>query len=139
MKISSIIAAGCAAAFIFASCTSSTSPAYDTGGDTGGGGGGGGPAGTSFRNDVLPILSGAGCTGCHGVNGGLTVTSVAALLAGGDHGPAVVPGDAASSNLVRKLSPTPPFGSRMPLGGPYLPDASVGVIRAWINEGALDN
>ena len=93
----------------------------------------------SFRNDVLPILNANGCSGCHGGNGGLTVTSVGALLAGGDHGPAVVPGNADSSNLVRKLLSPPAFGSRMPLGGSPLPDASVGLIRAWINEGAKDN
>jgi len=115
-------------------CSTATGPTY-----SGGGGGGGGAAPTSFRSDVLPILSGAGCTGCHGGNGGLTVTSVAALLAGGDHGPAIVPGDAASSNIIRKLSPSPPFGARMPLGGPYLADTTIGVIRTWINEGAKDN
>jgi len=120
------------------SCTSASGPAYDNNG-SGGGGGGGGTAARSFRNDVLPILSGAGCTGCHGGNGGLSVGTVGALLDGGDHGPAIVPGDASASNLIRKLSATPPFGARMPLGGPYLADTTIGVIRTWINEGAADN
>ena len=111
-------------------CSSATEP--DPGGNAGGGA-------KSFRSNVLPILNASGCSGCHGGNGGLTVTSVSALLSGGDHGPAVVPGIADSSNLVRKLLSPPPFGSRMPLGGTPLSDASVGVIRAWINEGAKDN
>ncbi len=93
----------------------------------------------SFRQDVLPILTANGCTGCHGGNGGLTVTSVGALLAGGDHGPAIVPGNADSSILVRKLFSPPPFGSRMPLGGAALSDATIDVLRTWINEGARDN
>ncbi|HLF14637.1 MAG TPA: c-type cytochrome domain-containing protein [Bacteroidota bacterium] len=111
-------------------CSNSTDP--DNGGNNGGGE-------KSFRQNVLPILNANGCSGCHGGNGGLTVTSVGALLTGGDHGPAIVPGNADSSNLVRKLLSPPPFGSRMPLGGGALSDASVGVIRTWINEGAKDN
>jgi len=95
--------------------------------------------GTSFRSAVLPILRTNRCETCHGGTSGLTVGTVAGLLHGGDHGPAVLPGNADSSLIIRKLSPSPPFGSRMPLGGPYLPDSTVAVIRAWINEGAKDN
>lgn len=59
----------------------------------------------------------------------------------------VVPGDADSSFLVHKLSgeklgkPSDSGyrGARMPLGGPYLDDATIKSIRAWINAGALDN
>lgn len=93
----------------------------------------------SFAGKVLPVLIRYGCTSCHGGSGGLYVGSVAQLLAGGAHGPAVVAGDAGSSILIKKLSPTPPFGDRMPQGGPYLPDSTVAVISAWINEGALNN
>jgi hypothetical protein len=93
----------------------------------------------SFASDVLPILNDAGCTGCHGGNGGLTVATVPQLLAGGNHGPAIVPGNADSSNLVRKLLTPPPFGSRMPLGRSPLPDASIAVIKSWINQGAKNN
>jgi len=93
----------------------------------------------SFANQVSPIFQRYGCYGCHGGSGGLFVTSVAQLLRGGDHGPAVVPGKADSSNLVRKLSAAPPFGDRMPQGGPYLPDSTIQVIRFWINQGAKDN
>lgn len=99
----------------------------------------GDPSATSFALRVLPIFQRHGCTGCHGGSGGLTVTSVAGLLNGGDHGAAVIAGQADNSNLIRKLSASPPFGSRMPLGGPYLPDTTVNVIRAWINEGAKNN
>ncbi len=93
----------------------------------------------SFSNDVLQLFNRFGCTGCHGGNGGLVVGTRAQLLSGGDHGPAVVPGNSGGSLLVQKLSLNPPFGSRMPLGGPYLPDSSVRVIAEWIDQGALDN
>jgi hypothetical protein len=98
------------------------------------------PAGTvSFSHNVLPILTVQGCVSCHGGSGGLIVGTVADLLAGGNHGPAVIPGDAAGSNLVKKLVAPPPFGERMPLGGFQLPDSTINVIRTWINQGAKNN
>ncbi len=93
----------------------------------------------SYRNDILPVLENAGCVGCHGGTSGLTVGSVAGLLRGGLHGPAVIPGKADSSNIVRKISPNPPFGDRMPQGGPYLSSATIQLIRTWIDQGAKDN
>jgi hypothetical protein len=99
------------------------------------------PAGStiSFSQHVVPILQRHGCTGCHGGSGGLTVTSVASLLAGGAHGAAVVAGQGSNSNLIKKLLAPPPFGSRMPQGGPYLPDSTITVLRTWIDQGALNN
>ena len=93
----------------------------------------------SFSRDILPIFSQKGCASCHGGSGGLFVGSVAQLLQGGDHGPAIVPGNADASHIVQKLSPTPPFGSRMPLGGPYLTTSTIQTIKDWINQGALNN
>ncbi len=99
------------------------------------------PAGStiSFSQHVLPILQRHGCTGCHGGSGGLTVTSVASLLTGGAHGAAVVAGQADNSNLIKKLLSPPPFGARMPQGGPNLADSTITVLRSWINQGALNN
>jgi hypothetical protein len=98
------------------------------------------PSGTvSFSQRVLPILTTYGCTGCHGGTSGLTVTTVAGLLAGGANGPAVIAGNADGSNLIKKVSPSPPFGSRMPVGGPFMPDSTIQVIKTWINEGAKNN
>jgi hypothetical protein len=95
--------------------------------------------GPSFRSDVLPILVAGGCTNCHGDDGGLDVSSVRALLAGGDGGPVVVPGNADSSGLIRAIVYESPFGAHMPPDGPPLSAASVKVIRAWINGGAKEN
>jgi len=93
----------------------------------------------SFQSEIRPIFQQRGCDGCHGGNGGLFVQTVAQLLQGGSHGPAIVPGKADSSNLIKKLSPNPPFGDRMPQGGPYLPDSTIQIIRTWINQGAKNN
>jgi hypothetical protein len=97
-----------------------------------------GSGGPSFRSDVLPILVAGGCTSCHGGDGGLSVNSVRDLLAGGDNGPAVIPGNADSSNLVRAIVADSPFGPRMPPDGPPLSGSAIGTIRAWIDEGARD-
>lgn len=64
-----------------------------------------------------------------------------------DNSVLVVPNDADNSFLVHKLSgerlgkPSDSGyrGAQMPLGGPYLDDATINSIRAWINAGALDN
>jgi hypothetical protein len=93
----------------------------------------------SFSQDVLPLFVEFGCTGCHGGTSGLTVGSVASLLQGGNRGPAIIPGAGANSILVRKISPGPPFGGRMPQGGPFMSDATIATIRTWIDQGALDN
>jgi hypothetical protein len=96
-------------------------------------------AALSFHANVIPIFVGHGCPSCHGGISGLTVTSVSQLLLGGNHGPTIIPGKADSSILIQKLSPLPPFGERMPFGGPYLSDADIQIIRDWINQGAKDN
>jgi hypothetical protein len=93
----------------------------------------------SFATHVLPVFQRSGCTSCHGGSGGLSVSTIAQLLRGGDHGPAVAPGKAETSILIRKLSAGPPFGDRMPQGGPYLPDSTIQLIAQWINQGAKDN
>lgn len=48
----------------------------------------------------------------------------------------VTPGDADASYLVQKLEGTAAGGQRMPLAGPPLDQATIDVIRAWIDNGA---
>lgn len=49
----------------------------------------------------------------------------------------VMPGDPDASYLIRKLEGDPGIvGAQMPFGGPYLPQASIDVIRQWITNGA---
>ena len=77
------------------------------------------------------------CEHCHNedkAKGGLLTSTYAALLAGGEHGETVVPGQSASSRLVQMIE-----GSRKPRM-PYKEDplraADVDVIRRWIDAGA---
>jgi hypothetical protein len=51
----------------------------------------------------------------------------------------VAPGDPDNSYLIQKLEGTASVGDRMPLGGPFLPQANIDVIRQWIIDGALDD
>ena len=77
------------------------------------------------------------CEHCHNedkAKGGLLMGSYEALLAGGEHGSAVIPGESASSRLVQmidgKLKP------RMPYKEPPLAQHQAALIRRWIDEGA---
>jgi hypothetical protein len=53
----------------------------------------------------------------------------------------VIPGDPTNSYLVQKLLGSPGIvGLRMPRSGPpYLTDAQISQIQAWIAAGALNN
>jgi hypothetical protein len=93
----------------------------------------------SFQQNVLPIFERFGCYDCHGGTNGLVVHTVADLLRGGVHGAAIIPGKADSSLIMKKTSVAPPFGDRMPQGGPYCSDSIRAVIALWINQGARDN
>ena len=93
----------------------------------------------SFQSEISPIFQRYGCNSCHGGSGGLTVQSVGQLLQGGLHGPSVIAGKADTSGLIKKLLPNPPYGDRMPQGGPYLPDSTIQTIKLWINQGAKNN
>ncbi len=97
----------------------------------------------SFSEHVIPIFQQHGCIGCHGPTlqeNNLRVDSVERLLAGGDSGePAVIPGNAEGSMLIRQMSPNPPLGNRMPFGMSPVPESQQDIIKRWINEGAEDN
>ncbi len=97
------------------------------------------PVQLSFLNNVRPILLLNNCINCHGGGVGLYVGTVTQLVQGGEHEPAIIPGNADSSLLIMKLSPNPPFGNRMPIYGPYLSDSLEQIIKTWINQGAKDN
>jgi methionine-rich copper-binding protein CopC len=48
----------------------------------------------------------------------------------------VAPGDPDHSYIVQKLEGHAAVGGRMPLGGPYLDQPTIDVIRQWITDGA---
>ncbi len=73
------------------------------------------------------------------MNGGLALNTVGNIIAGGNHGTAVNVSDPDASILILKVRSNPPFGSRMPTGGPFLKTIEVDMIRRWIEQGARDN
>jgi hypothetical protein len=77
------------------------------------------------------------CTICHGGSGGLTLTSYNGVIAGGNSGPVVVPGNPNNSLIVKRLEGT--VMPQMPLGGSPLTAPEIARIRQWILEGALNN
>ncbi|HEV8549834.1 MAG TPA: c-type cytochrome domain-containing protein [Polyangiaceae bacterium] len=88
---------------------------------------------------VGPLLD-SHCAQCHsGKNpaGGLTMTPHAALLHGGDTGPAVTPGKPERSVLMTRISLPTDDGDHMPPEGekPLTAD-EIALIHAWIERGA---
>ena len=88
-----------------------------------------------FEKHVRPLLL-SKCTKCHSdekSESGLKLTSRQGLMAGGDSGPAIVPGEAAKSLLLAVLKPGGDF--EMPPDGP-LPGEQVAALEQWIDSGA---
>ena len=93
----------------------------------------------AYEKTIKPLL-GARCQACHGAlkqESGLRVDTAAALRAGGDSGPALVPGDAAVSLILARVSDPDP-ATRMPPEGEAEPlgSAEVAALAAWIDAGA---
>ena len=88
----------------------------------------------SFLKDVFPILA-QNCFHCHGdvQKSGLDLRSRDAALKGGQRGAAIVPGNAAASRLLRRVSGHEK--PSMPLGG-TLSGMEIEVLRTWIDQGA---
>jgi hypothetical protein len=77
------------------------------------------------------------CEHCHNedkAKGGLLMTSYEAMLAGGEHGSAILPGESASSRLVQMIEGT--LTPRMPHKEEPLSRAEIELIRRWIDAGA---
>jgi hypothetical protein len=95
----------------------------------------------TFTVDILPKLRG-GCS-CHGPSesSGLNVSDYGLLRRGGNNSreSIVIPGDPCASIIYQKLSDSPPFGSRMPTGGPYWSRADMALLHDWIAEGASED
>lgn len=89
----------------------------------------------SFHRDVMPILR-INCIACHKpgkLKGGLDLTTHTALLAGGDAGPAIKPGDADGSRLIETICGDEP---EMPQESEPLLPQEVELIRRWVAQGA---
>ena len=97
------------------------------------------PAGRAvdFSSEIEPIFR-ERCVACHGPSvqtNGLRLDMRDAALQGGYSGRAILPHDSAESPLVHRVaSSRDPF--RMPPTGPGLTREEVGLLRAWIDQGA---
>ena len=91
-----------------------------------------------FVADIQPILT-AHCLECHGPErqkGDLRLDVRSSAFKGGSSGhAALVPGDALASPLFRLVAELTE-GERMPPKGPLLDAAALGLLRAWIDQGA---
>jgi hypothetical protein len=86
-----------------------------------------------FDAEIAPILA-RNCLECHGRStrhGKLSLMSEAAALAGGAHGPVVVPGAPDKSRLLVYV-----YSGKMPKGRTPLGDGERRRLRKWIADGA---
>jgi hypothetical protein len=103
------------------------------------------PPQVSFKKDVQPLLQ-ASCLECHSKEGkgtqksGLLLDSYEHLMQGTKYGPIVDPGQAVNSVLIqvvegKQIDPS----IAMPHGGHRMSEASIKVLRDWVNQGAKNN
>lgn len=96
------------------------------------------PAAVDFVKEVAPILQ-ARCVECHGPDkqkAKLRLDTKADFLKGGRNGPTVKAGDAAASELHKRILLPKDNDERMPPEGEPLSAEQVGILKNWINEGA---
>jgi mono/diheme cytochrome c family protein len=95
--------------------------------------------GVTFAKDIKPIFDKA-CAECHGdkkQKGKLRLDTLANALKESENGKSIIPGKSADSTLVKVVArlneddAMPPEGKGKPLTA-----AEVGLIRAWIDQGA---
>ena len=90
-----------------------------------------------YETEIRPLLRDR-CLSCHGAlrqQGGLRIDTAAALLKGGDSGPAIEPGKADASELIARVS-TDDESIRMPPEGEALTADEVALLTRWIAAGA---
>ncbi len=109
-------------------------PAAVSAASTGGVVGVASPAGDFFESRVRPVFAN-NCYACHtaAAMSGLRLDSLAALLKGGNSGPAIVPGDPDKSLLIQAVKQTGEL--KMPKGGHLKPE-EITVLVDWVKMGA---
>ena len=100
--------------------------------------------GVTYNTDIKPIFNNS-CIKCHSGDkpkGHLKLDSLAGALKGGKDGKVITAGDSAKSMLVQAVSHVstddedwmPPLHNKAGIG-PLTPE-QIGLIRAWIDQGA---
>ncbi|PYV83317.1 MAG: hypothetical protein DMG05_26315, partial [Acidobacteria bacterium] len=90
-----------------------------------------------FVKDIQPIFA-KSCYACHGTamqRAGLRLDVKSIALKGSENGPVIVPGDSAKSRLIHLVAGLNP-NKIMPQAGDRLTAEQVGLLRAWIDQGA---
>jgi hypothetical protein len=91
-----------------------------------------------FQTDVWPILE-RSCLECHNPNkhsSNLRMDSPERLMAGGDGGRVLEPGDPEASSLYVRVSLPRDDLDFMPIEGQPLSESEIETLRAWIAQGA---
>lgn len=91
-----------------------------------------------FENHIRPILSQT-CFRCHGgtkTSAGLRVDSRESLLAGGESGPAIVPGRPESSLLMRAIRRKDDVSAMPPEHAEALKPEQIAAFEMWVRQGA---
>jgi len=94
-----------------------------------------------FENNIRPLLV-ENCYKCHSrespkLRGGLSLEFRETTLAGGDDGPAIVPGDPEKSLLIKAVRYTD-SDLQMPPKDQKLSDDQIALLEEWIRRGAPD-
>lgn len=94
-----------------------------------------------FEAKIRPIFAGV-CYKCHSaeaerIKGGLLLDSRDGLLKGGEHGPAMTPGDPEKSLMIKAVRYSDP-DLQMPPKGEKLSDHQIADLEHWVKMGAPD-
>ena len=84
-----------------------------------------------YSTQIQPIFN-SSCTNCHGVSGGLNLTTYDNVMNGGNSGDVVIPYDYENSLLWQYVD-----SGEMPPSATDLTQAQIDLIAQWIDEGAL--
>ena len=91
----------------------------------------------NFAKQIRPIFK-ERCYSCHGAKkqeSGLRLDKRQEAMAGGDTGPAIVPGDSSSGLLLKYVQSEDPE-LIMPAKGDRLTRKQIDLLKRWIDEGA---
>lgn len=93
--------------------------------------------GVDYLQSIKPVLH-ERCTACHGAlkqEAGLRLDTAALAKSGGDSGPAIISGDAASSLMIQRVAAADEAERMPPEGKPLMPE-QIAALRAWIAQEA---
>lgn len=92
-----------------------------------------------FLTELQPLFA-ERCYSCHGEKkqeSGMRADSRMDLLKGGDSGPSLIVSNSTASILVQVLAGTHPDLAQMPKKKEKFTDEQIGLVRAWIDQGAI--